>query len=83
MDLLTILVWIVIGGVAGFLASTLVRGGSLGLIGNIVVGILGAVVAGWLLPAVGVGLGSGMLGVVLAATLGAVLVLVVIRIVPR
>ncbi|MBR0677098.1 GlsB/YeaQ/YmgE family stress response membrane protein [Roseomonas alkaliterrae] len=74
-----ILVWVVIGAVAGWLASILVRGGSLGLLGNIVVGIVGAVVAGWLLPTVGISLGSGILGAILAATVGAVIVLGAIR----
>ncbi len=78
-----VLAWIVIGAVAGFLASTVVRGGSLGLVGNVVVGILGAVVAGWLLPVLGVGLGGGILGAIFAATLGAVVVLAVIRLVAR
>jgi uncharacterized membrane protein YeaQ/YmgE (transglycosylase-associated protein family) len=73
----------VIGAVAGFLASVLVRGGSLGLVGNIVVGIVGAVVAGWLLPVLGVSLGAGILGAILAATIGAVVVLAVIRVVAR
>jgi uncharacterized membrane protein YeaQ/YmgE (transglycosylase-associated protein family) len=83
MEPMGILAWIVIGAVAGFLASVLVRGGSLGLVGNIVVGIVGAVVAGWLLPAVGLSLGAGILGAILAATIGAVVVLAVIRVVAR
>jgi uncharacterized membrane protein YeaQ/YmgE (transglycosylase-associated protein family) len=83
MEPMGVLAWIVIGAVAGFLASTVVRGGSLGLVGNVVVGILGAVVAGWLLPVLGVGLGGGILGAIFAATLGAVVVLAVIRLVAR
>ena len=83
MDPTGFLVWIVIGAVAGWLASVLVRGGSLGLLGNVVVGILGAVVAGWLLPAVGVSLGAGIVGAVIAATIGAVAVLAAIRVVAR
>jgi uncharacterized membrane protein YeaQ/YmgE (transglycosylase-associated protein family) len=83
MEPMGILAWIVIGAVAGFLASVLVRGGSLGLVGNIVVGIVGAVVAGWLLPVLGVSLGAGILGAILAATIGAVVVLAVIRVVAR
>ena len=83
MDVVGILVWLVIGAVAGWLASMVMRGGSLGLIGNVVVGILGAVVAGWLLPVLGIGLGGGILAAILSATLGAVVLLAVIRLVAR
>jgi uncharacterized membrane protein YeaQ/YmgE (transglycosylase-associated protein family) len=83
MDVVGILIWLVIGAVAGWLASMVMRRGSLGLIGNVVVGILGAVVAGWLLPVLGIGLGGGILAAILSATLGAVVLLAVIRLVAR
>ena len=53
-----ILAALVIGAIAGWLAGLIVRGAGFGLIGNIVVGIIGALVAGWLLPQLGVVLGG-------------------------
>jgi uncharacterized membrane protein YeaQ/YmgE (transglycosylase-associated protein family) len=56
-----------------------VRGAGFGLIGNIVIGIIGALVAGWLLPQLGVSLGSGTMRDIINATIGAVVVLVICR----
>jgi len=50
MELEAILIILIIGAVAGWLAGQIVRGMGFGLIGNIVVGIVGAFIAGWLLP---------------------------------
>lgn len=81
--LVTIIIWIIVGGVAGWLASLVVRGGGMGLGGNIVLGIVGAVVAGWLLPALGIGLGGGILAAILAAMIGAIVVLLIISLIKR
>jgi len=80
-----ILIFILVGAVAGFLAGTLVRGYGLGLVGNIVVGILGAFVAGWLLPRIGVAftLGSPMVTAIAYATIGAVVLLLLVGLVRR
>lgn len=78
-----ILIWIIIGGIAGWIASKLVTGGGMGLAGNVVLGIIGAVVAGWLLPAIGIGLGGGMIGSIITAAIGAIIVLIVISLVKR
>lgn len=83
MSVESIVVFLLVGAVAGWLASLLVRGRGLGLVGNIVVGILGAFVAGWLFPRLGVTLASGLLGAILNATLGAVLLMGVILVVKR
>ncbi|HSV22096.1 MAG TPA: GlsB/YeaQ/YmgE family stress response membrane protein, partial [Xanthobacteraceae bacterium] len=53
MTIEALIIWLVIGAVAGWLAGLLVKGYGFGLIGNIVVGIVGAIVAGWLLPRIG------------------------------
>ena len=75
-----ILGWIVLGGVAGWLASRLVRGTGLGLLGDIVVGIVGGVIGGFIIGAVG---GTGITGFNLwsfvVALLGAILLLVLVR----
>ena len=55
----SILIWLVVGAVAGWLAGQFIKGGGFGLIGNIVVGIIGSVIAGYLLPLMGVQLGAG------------------------
>jgi uncharacterized membrane protein YeaQ/YmgE (transglycosylase-associated protein family) len=78
-----LLIWILVGAIAGWLASVVVRGGGMGLIGDIVVGILGAFIGGWLLPRLGVGMPAGILGVVIVATIGAIVLLLIIRLVRR
>ena len=81
--LYSIIIWIVVGGIAGWLAGMIIRGGGFGLVGNIVLGIIGAVVAGWLLPAVGISLGGGLIGAIIAALIGAIIVLLIIGLVKR
>ena len=74
---------LVVGAIAGWLAGKIVRGYGFGLIGNIVVGIIGAVVGAWLLPKVGLVIGGGMIGWIINATLGAVILLFVIGLIKR
>ncbi|MBL8245799.1 MAG: GlsB/YeaQ/YmgE family stress response membrane protein [Rhodanobacteraceae bacterium] len=84
MTLTAIVLWLVIGAVAGWLAGQLMRGRGLGLVGNIVVGIIGAFVGGWLLGGVlGISIGGGLIGAILNATVGAVVVLAVIGAIKR
>ncbi len=82
MALETILIWVIIGAIAGWLAGVLVKGYGFGLMGNIVVGILGAVVGGWLLGTLGIAT-TGIIGAVIGATIGAVFLLFVIRLLRR
>ena len=74
---------LIIGAIAGWLAGKIVQGAGFGLIGNIVIGIIGALVAGWLLPQLGVSLGSGTMRDIINATIGAVVVLVILSLVRR
>ncbi len=83
MDLMSILVFLLIGAIAGWLAGLIVRGGGFGLIGDILVGIIGAFIAGLILPRIGVSLGGGVLGAILGATIGAVVLLLILRVVRR
>lgn len=76
-----ILVTIIIGAVAGWLGSTIYKGGSLGIIGNIVVGIIGSFVGYWLLGKFGINLGSGWIGAILTGALGAILILFVLNLI--
>ena len=75
--------WLIVGAVAGWLAGLVVRGFGFGLIGNIVVGIIGAFIAGWLLPRLGIHIGRGLIGSTIHATIGAVLLLFVLGLVRR
>ncbi len=63
----TIIIWLVVGAVVGLLAGLIVKGGGFGLLGDIVVGILGAFVGGLLLPRFGVHVVAGLIGVIASA----------------
>ena len=80
---MSILAALVIGAIAGWLAGLIVRGAGFGLIGNIVIGIIGALLASWLLPQLGVGLGGGWLRDIVNATVGAVVILVILALIKR
>jgi uncharacterized membrane protein YeaQ/YmgE (transglycosylase-associated protein family) len=74
---------LIIGAIAGWLAGKIVHGAGFGLIGNIVIGIIGALAASFLLPALGVSLGVGWVRDIVNATIGAVVVLVILSLVRR
>jgi uncharacterized membrane protein YeaQ/YmgE (transglycosylase-associated protein family) len=78
-----IIAWIIIGAIAGWLAGTFVRGGGFGLLGDIVVGIVGAFVGGWLAGVLHIGIGGGWISAIITATLGAVVLLAILRLVRR
>jgi uncharacterized membrane protein YeaQ/YmgE (transglycosylase-associated protein family) len=78
-----ILIILIIGAVAGWLAGQIVRGMGFGLIGNIVVGIVGAFIANWLLPQIGIVIGGGMIASIINATIGAVVLLIIIGLIKR
>ncbi|HUD43713.1 MAG TPA: GlsB/YeaQ/YmgE family stress response membrane protein [Dokdonella sp.] len=79
----TVLVWLIVGAVAGWLAGIIVKGHGFGLLGNIVVGIVGAFLAGWLLPQVGLAIGGGIVAAIINALIGAVILLVIIGLIKR
>ena len=83
MALEAIIIILIVGAVAGWLAGLIVRGMGFGLIGNIIVGIIGAVIAGWLLPRLGIVIGSGFVAALINAIIGAVILLVIIGLVRR
>jgi uncharacterized membrane protein YeaQ/YmgE (transglycosylase-associated protein family) len=83
MGIESILVFLIVGAIAGWLAGLIVSGFGFGLIGNIVVGIVGAFIAGYLFPAMGISLGSGIIAAILHATIGAVILLVLIKVIKR
>ena len=79
----SVLAWLIVGAIAGWIAGLVVKGGGFGLIGNIVIGIVGAVVAGWLLPQLGLALGSGIVRAIINAAIGGIIVLVLIALIRR
>jgi uncharacterized membrane protein YeaQ/YmgE (transglycosylase-associated protein family) len=75
----SLLVILVVGVVAGWLAGQIVRGAGFGLIGDLLIGIVGALIGSWLLPQLGIHLGAGIVRAIINATIGAILLLLVIR----
>jgi uncharacterized membrane protein YeaQ/YmgE (transglycosylase-associated protein family) len=78
----SILGWIFIGIVAGWLAGTITHGGGFGLIADLFLGLIGAVLGGWIFIKLGIGLG-GFIGSLAAATVGAVALVGAARLVAR
>lgn len=70
-----ILVTLIIGAIAGWLGSVIFRGSGLGLIGNIIIGILGSFVGSWLLGLLNFSFGGGTLGAILTGAVGAIVIL--------
>ncbi len=83
MDAHGIIVWLIVGAIAGWLAGMVVKGGGFGLIGDIIVGIIGAVIAGWLLPRLGIFIGGGIVAAIIDAFIGAVILLIILRLIKR
>lgn len=83
MTIESLFVILLIGAIAGWLAGLIVKGYGYGLLGNIVIGIVGAFVAGFILPRVGLSIGVGIVGAIIHATIGAVILLFVIRLIKR
>jgi uncharacterized membrane protein YeaQ/YmgE (transglycosylase-associated protein family) len=83
--LTAIIIACVVGAIAGWLAGLLVQGTGFGLVGDIVVGILGALIAAWLFPALGIALtiGGGLLGSIILAFIGAVILLVIVKLIKQ
>lgn len=83
MAIEVLIIWLIIGAIAGWLAGLIMTGGGFGLIGNIVIGIIGAFVAGWLLPRIGIYIGAGFIPEIINAVIGAVIILFIVGLVKR
>ena len=79
---MTLLWFCLIGLVAGWLAGQLMKGGGFGLVGDLIVGVLGALLGGHLFGLMGIG-SSGLVGQLVVATVGAIVLLLIIRVVKR
>lgn len=77
-------IWfLIVGLIAGWLAGVLVKGGGFGLVGDLVVGVIGAFVGGYLFTLLGLSSSGGLIGSILVATVGAVVLLIIVRAVKR
>ncbi len=74
----TLLIWIIIGLIAGWLAGLVMRGGGYGLVGDIVIGIVGAIIGGLLFGMLGLG-ATGIVGEIIVAFIGAVILIALLR----
>ncbi len=78
LNLSNVIWWLIVGLIAGFLASRVMRGGGYGLIGDIVVGIIGAIIGGWLAGFLGLG-SFGLIGTIIVAFIGACILLAILH----
>jgi uncharacterized membrane protein YeaQ/YmgE (transglycosylase-associated protein family) len=86
MDLTSIIIWILLGAVAGWIAGQIMKGKGYGTVGNIIVGIIGSFLGGWLAPQLGISgaeTGGFSVAIVLTAVLGAIVLLFIIGLVKK
>jgi uncharacterized membrane protein YeaQ/YmgE (transglycosylase-associated protein family) len=82
MTLESLLIFLVIGAVAGWLAGVVMSGGGFGLVGDVIVGVIGSIIGGWIFGLLGIAAG-GLLGAIISAFVGAVILIVIIRAIKR
>ena len=75
----SLLVIVVVGVIAGWLAGQIVQGTGFGLVGDFVIGIIGAFIGSWLLPQLNVHIGAGIVAAIANATVGALILLILLR----
>ncbi|MDX2043368.1 MAG: GlsB/YeaQ/YmgE family stress response membrane protein [Acidobacteriota bacterium] len=83
MDATGLLIFLLVGAAAGWIAGNLMRGGGFGLVGNIVVGIIGAFLGSWLLGLLKVSIGSGLINSLVTSVIGAVVLLFLVGLVKK
>jgi uncharacterized membrane protein YeaQ/YmgE (transglycosylase-associated protein family) len=83
VEIQALIIMLIVGAIAGWLAGQIMTGFGFGLVGNIILGIIGALVAGWLLPRIGVYIGGNIIGDIINALIGAIIVLFVIGLLKR
>jgi len=77
----SLLIILGVGLIAGWLAGQIVQGTGFGIVGDLIIGIVGAFIGSWLLPQLGIHLGSGIIAAIINATIGALIILLIIRLV--
>ena len=80
---MSLIYFLLLGAIAGWLAGKIMKGGGFGVIGNIVVGVLGAVIGGWAFGALGISAGGGLLGALVTAVIGAVILLFLVGLIKK
>ena len=80
---MSLLWFLLIGIAAGWLAGQLMKGGGFGLVGDLVVGVIGAFIGGWLLGVLGISAGGGLIGSLVCATIGAIVLIFLVRLLKR
>ena len=85
IEIVRLIVWLIVGLIAGWLAATLTKESSYGIVGNTVVGLIGAMIGGWLFSTLDIGFrgDGGLLTTLVTATIGAVIFLVLLRAVTK
>lgn len=83
MDLTSLIAFLIIGALAGWIAGLLMRGGGFGLLGNMVVGVIGAFVGGFLFTLVGISTSGGLIGMLITAVVGAAALLFVVGLIKK
>ncbi len=78
VHIVSLLYFLIIGALAGWLGGMIMRGGGLGLFGNLVVGIIGAFIGGYVFDLLGISVSGGFVGPLLTSTAGAVILLFVV-----
>ena len=74
-----LLYWVVVGLIAGWLAGVVMKGGGYGIVVDIVLGMLGAILGGWIFSVLGIGAGGGLIGGIIVAFIGAVALVAITR----
>ena len=82
MTITDLIIFLVIGAVAGWLAGVIMKGGGYGLIGDIIVGVIGSLIGGWLFGLLGIAAG-GLIGSIVAAVVGAIILIAILRLIKR
>jgi uncharacterized membrane protein YeaQ/YmgE (transglycosylase-associated protein family) len=77
----SLLIIVLVGIVAGWLAGQIVQGTGFGLVGDLIIGVIGAFIGDWLIPQLGLHLGFGIAAAIINATIGAIVLLLIIRLV--
>lgn len=83
MTLEQVVLWIIIGGIAGLIAEFFVGGSHIGLVGTVIIGILGALLGGWLFRQLHIAIGAGLVSEIITAAIGAIVLLVLLRLLRR
>jgi len=78
---MSIILWIVVGIIAGWLAGKIMKGKGFGLIGDLIVGVVGAFLGGWLFGLLHISIMGGIIGSLITAVVGALVLLFVLRLI--